>query len=146
MDQCLEMNCLKKKRKKKMALLAVGNMSGLSSTTRKDWSHLSWVRGFYPLNNPTTGSMAPAARLNERFDFQIEQMSLCSVQEVSGVFEMGYEISLGPSSACIASWQHRLQALPAAEHVPVSRQILPWYVAPGRHKFVRLSCILNITH
>lgn len=141
MDQCLEMNCLRK-----MALLAVRNMSGLNSTMRKHPSHLSWVRGFYPLNHPATVSMAPAARQNERSDFQIEQMSLCSVQEGSGVLEMGYQVSLGPASSCIASSQHRLQVLPAAEHVPVWRQSLPQYVAPGRHKFVSLCCILKITH
>lgn len=71
-------------------------------------------------------------------------MSLCSVQEGFGVLELGYEVSLGPASSCIASSQHHLQVLPAADHVPVWRQILPWYVAPGRHKFVSLSCILNI--
>ena len=66
--QCLEM-CWSKKR---MALLVVGNLSGLNSTVREHSIHLSWVRGFFPLSRPATLSMAPAARRDERFDSQIE--------------------------------------------------------------------------
>lgn len=81
MDQCLEMYWLRKKK----ALLAVGNLSGLNSTARKHSIHLSWVRGFYPLSHPETLSMAATARRNERFDPKIEQTSLFSVQEGTGV-------------------------------------------------------------